>query len=69
MIILDIVSVNYKFNFDFLFIRDVIYNKLNHLKKMKQVIFSQHALEQLADRGTLQDEVEFVIRQGEQKLF
>jgi hypothetical protein len=33
---------------------------------MKQIIFSKHALEQLADRGTFQEEVKFVIQQGEQ---
>ena len=32
---------------------------------MKQIIFSKHALEQLADRGTFQEEVKSVIRQGE----
>ncbi|MCX8014669.1 MAG: DUF4258 domain-containing protein [candidate division WOR-3 bacterium] len=32
----------------------------------KPIIFSQHALDQLHDRGTSQDEVEQAIRQGEE---
>jgi len=32
---------------------------------MKQIIISQHALEQLTNRGTFQEEVKSVINQGE----
>jgi len=33
---------------------------------MKQIIFSKHALEQLTDRGTTQEEVIFTIQNGEE---
>jgi len=33
---------------------------------MKQIIFSNHALEQLSDRGATQEEVRITIQQGEQ---
>lgn len=33
---------------------------------MKQVVFSHHALEQLNDRGTTQEEVKITIQNGEQ---
>lgn len=32
---------------------------------MKPIIFSQHALEQIRNRGATQNEVELIIRQGE----
>jgi len=33
---------------------------------MKSIVFSAHALEQLADRGASQSEVEFAINEGEE---
>ena len=33
---------------------------------MKPIVFSTHALEQMADRGTNQSEVEIAIEQGEE---
>lgn len=34
--------------------------------QMKKICFSRHALEQMADRGTNQTEVEVAIREGEE---
>ena len=32
---------------------------------MKKIVFSQHALEQMPDRGATREEVEITIREGE----